>query len=548
MELGVLVLAFFMLIFGTINTLATKWQDMVVVGEKPDGDPQYFQHPAVQSAMMFLGELLCLIPYALSFLIKQANEDKDEASRTGGISHRRRQAHSWKAILAFSVPAICDACATTLLNVGLFYTYASSYQMLRGTLVFFAGLLTIVLLKRRLHIHNWLGMCLIVAGAALVGVASLIENDFDPYDPDYPGYDDDSTPRLGSAVGGDQIVSRLLFMGRRGLKSILVGGSQRVGTPGDSASKPVLGNLLVVVAQVAAATQFIIEEKFLTTYRVPALLAVGLEGFWGLLICAAACPLLSAVEVNGRAIDSFPDALREIRASSVLMMSASASIVSIALFNSFGLKVTKRLSGAARAAIDASRTLFIWFISLYLGWEPTHPPMRIMLQVVGFVVLLSGTSLYNELLRSCLPAPSYSPIAAGLQEPLAPSRRQQPPPGSGVIHAPRRAAPIRVDSYTMARSMRMPPQALSPHSLSSVRFQRSMFRNDFSFQSMPANSFNSPSSAGATLRWSESGTLEEQPLLQEGEVSPGGVTPGGSLHGPSGTTQLRLQSGDTDAT
>lgn len=47
--------------------------------------------------------------------------------------------------------------------------------MLRGTLVFFAGLLTIVILKRRLYLHNWMvrwkrgwgwGHCCSVAPAA----------------------------------------------------------------------------------------------------------------------------------------------------------------------------------------------------------------------------------------------------------------------------------------------------------------------------------------------------------------------------------------------
>jgi hypothetical protein len=60
--------------------------------------------------------------------------------------------------------------------------------------------------------------------------------------------------------------------------------------------------------------------------------------------------------------------------------------------------VTKSLSGAARATIDACRTLFIWLYALHAGWEQFH-----LLQVVGFVVLISGTSLYNEILKSCLP-------------------------------------------------------------------------------------------------------------------------------------------------
>lgn len=60
--------------------------------------------------------------------------------------------------------------------------------------------------------------------------------------------------------------------------------------------------------------------------------------------------------------------------------------------------VTKSLSGAARATIDACRTMFIWLYALHAGWESFH-----MLQVLGFVVLISGTSLYNEILKSCLP-------------------------------------------------------------------------------------------------------------------------------------------------
>ena len=38
-------------------------------------------------------------------------------------------------------------------------------------MVVFAGLLTIVILKRRLHLHHWMGIILIVAGAAIVGAS-----------------------------------------------------------------------------------------------------------------------------------------------------------------------------------------------------------------------------------------------------------------------------------------------------------------------------------------------------------------------------------------
>ena len=81
----------------------------------------------------------------------------------------------------------------------------------------------------------------------------------------------------------------------------------------DKARDPVLGDILVVVAQMAAALQFIIEEKYLAKYRVPALLGVGLEGMWGLLLSAIALPILSIVKgSDGMAIDSLVTAFKEI--------------------------------------------------------------------------------------------------------------------------------------------------------------------------------------------------------------------------------------------
>ena len=52
--------------------------------------------------------------------------------------------------------------------------YASVFQMLRGTMVVFAGLLTIVILRRTLHLHHWMGIILILAGATLVGTSRYL--------------------------------------------------------------------------------------------------------------------------------------------------------------------------------------------------------------------------------------------------------------------------------------------------------------------------------------------------------------------------------------
>eukprot|EP00884_Botryococcus_braunii_P021063 jgi/Botrbrau1/7640/Bobra.0159s0086.1 len=452
----IVFLAAGMLLTGSLNTIATKFQDITVTGFTPSGEKVFFQHPAAQSAFMFLGEFLCLIPFLLSFW---SNRRSGKPSELAGSFHAETPVHMMKTFLSFSLPAICDAGATTLLNIGLFYTYASTFQMLRGTLVVFAGFLTIIILKRQLHTHHWLGIVLITAGAALVGASSIL------YDPDMiPTPPPSSLPLLPNGS-----LQRKLLM----LES--TGGPKGGASGADAARNPALGDMLVVVAQLAAATQFIVEEKYLAKYRVPALLAVGLEGFWGLVICCIALPLLSVVKgPNGLPLDSAPQALREIMASPQLQLSTIGSVVSIAFFNFFGISVTKSLSGAARATIDAVRTLLVWMVSLLIGWEHFHA-----LQVVGFVVLISGSSLYNELIRGCLPAPPPC-RPSDQEEPLLGRRRPRTPPppsyatsgpyptGSAGRPPPRQPSHARAIAYTLARSMRLYPTALSPHSLAST--------------------------------------------------------------------------------
>ena len=81
---------------------------------RTDGTPIFFKHPALQSCFMFIGEAFCLIPYFILRWRKAGRSDKPKRPMPRGYYVRRT--------LAFAIPALCDATATTLLNVGLFYT------------------------------------------------------------------------------------------------------------------------------------------------------------------------------------------------------------------------------------------------------------------------------------------------------------------------------------------------------------------------------------------------------------------------------------------
>ncbi|PNH11378.1 Transmembrane protein C2orf18 [Tetrabaena socialis] len=107
--------------------------------------------------------------------------------------------------------------------------FASTYQMLRGTLVIFAGFFTVLLLRRPLYSHHWLGMALIVGGAALVGAASVLSAH--------------GAPAEGGPAGLAEGARRLVYGLLRGEPGV------------DAASAPLFGDLCVVAAQAFTALQ-----------------------------------------------------------------------------------------------------------------------------------------------------------------------------------------------------------------------------------------------------------------------------------------------------
>merc|ERR1711892_343083 len=149
---------------GSLNTIFVKLAD-----EERSVDSEnynsWFNHPFPQAASMFLGEMCCMLVYfAYSAIRKEKTEDVAE----GAIKFQNPR-HGY----LFIIPAMCDMVATSMMYVGLTYTSASSFQIFRGSLIIFTGLLTVLWLRKRLEWFKWVGMFVILGGLAMVGVGDL---------------------------------------------------------------------------------------------------------------------------------------------------------------------------------------------------------------------------------------------------------------------------------------------------------------------------------------------------------------------------------------
>lgn len=324
-----IALAVGMLFFGTINTIASKFQDTFEVVGLHGEKPHKFEHPAVQTLCMFMGETLCLIAFFVTVYRAKNREYTPIVEQTAPKF----------PIWTFLIPAMCDMTGSTLMYIGLVLTYPSVYQMLRGMIVVFTGLFSYFFLKRVLYLYHWLAMAAIIVGTLLVGLSSVL---------------------FGSHSG---------------------------------APNPLLGDVLVVIAQLVAATQMVVEEKFVGKYNVPPLQVVGSEGIWGVAVTSVILFVLYWIPPVRR-IDNSVDAILQIYHGHLLLVALLVSIFSIAFFNFFGISVTKQLSATHRTTIDATRVFLVWIFSLIIGWEHF-----VWLQLVGFVILLFGTGLFNEIFR-----------------------------------------------------------------------------------------------------------------------------------------------------
>ncbi|KAM9840415.1 solute carrier family 35 member F6 [Aulostomus maculatus] len=344
-----LFLAGLMLITGSINTLSAKWADIFSAKGCRDDPVHVFSHPFLQAVGMFLGELSCLAVFYI--LLCHDRRSPDPKMNPG---------QSFNPLLFFP-PAMCDMLATSIMYVALNMTSASSFQMLRGAVIIFTGLLSVAFLGRRLATSQWIGILITILGLVIVGLADFLSGN------------KDNNHKLSDIITGD---------------------------------------LLIIMAQVIVSVQVVLEEKLVYRHDVHPLRAVGTEGFFGFIVLSLLLIPMYFIYVGNfsdnprHVLEDALDAFCQIGHQPLILLALLGNTVSIAFFNFAGISVTKEISATTRMVLDSLRTLVIWVVSLGLGWEQFHG-----LQVLGFLVLLLGTGLYNGLHRPLL---ARIPCCAGM--------------------------------------------------------------------------------------------------------------------------------------
>lgn len=394
-----------------------RLQDLQCVANCDSSDPseiRRFSMPVIQTAQMFIGEAACWLVVFGHYLYKryisrpssplfaggytavdehdsgiESDEEEDQDRMDGSFSaleavnpvlkslvpnaDDRKELVGWRVIL-LALPACCDIAGTTLMNVGLLFVAASIYQMTRGALVLFVGLFSVIFLHRKLYLYQWSALLIVVLGVAVVGLAGAIA----------PNPQAQPEPKSTVEAG--------LLFARAAVEDI------KIAARSTDALWTVIGVLMIALAQIFTATQYVLEEWILEQYALEPLKVVGWEGLFGFIVTVIGMIILHLVvgrtEQGRNGYFDAEEGWQEMAHNKAIAVSSVLIMISIGGFNFFGLSVTRTVSATARSTIDTCRTLFIWIVSLGLGWETFK-----WLQILGFALLVYGTFLFNDIVR-----------------------------------------------------------------------------------------------------------------------------------------------------
>ncbi len=343
-----------MLLTGSINTIANKLQQNTI-----SLGISYSHHQKFITFCMFHGEVVCLIIY---YFIQGRKKEEKKIKQDDSIDTEKKTIKKipQPKFYYFLFPAFFDFLASTSTSISLTYLAPSIYQMFRGAIIIFTCLGSIIFLKSKYYRHHVLGIIIVIIGLLIVGLNAIFNN------------------------------------------------------TGNSSEHPLAGIILVVTGQIFAASMFITEEKLLKKFNCHPLKVVGSEGCWGVCIYYIVLFIFYQLRcenwpknlkdgicienLNGELrFEDAPFAILQILCDYKLDCILLLYISSIAVFNLSGLLVTKYASSTSRTVVDTLRTILVWifFLTMPLSIKETFS----WLQLVGFIILIIGSVIYNEIVE-----------------------------------------------------------------------------------------------------------------------------------------------------
>jgi len=220
-------------------------------------------------------------------------------------------------------------------------------------------ILSIIFLKKRYYRHHWTGFLLIIIGVTIVASNAIIQSKNHPTD--------------------------------------------------STTNTQPIGVIMYLLSLVVQATQCVTEELIFRKNSCHPMECVGYEGASGIIYYLILLPIFQFIPVSNKVsnfgvLENSVEALSQCVANNTLLAMIITYPFIIAALNVSGQGIIKYSSALHRTILGQCRTIIVWVIAMILGWEKFY-----ILQLVGFVFVLAGSLLYNEIIvMPCLGFNQYT--------------------------------------------------------------------------------------------------------------------------------------------
>lgn len=325
-----------------------------IMSLKIQGTTYVFKHSMLQTFLMFLGEYLNLIVFAVPLMLNKNTLSNHFVELSTTAKLKKRSMNFTKLWAAF--PCLLDAIGSGMSITSLLLLPASVCQMLQGGQIVTTCLFSKWINNRQILRHHYAGVACSTIGFLFVGLAGYIATHGDT----------DSKYTIGGFI---------------------------------------LGVIFIIINLIFQAIQSNVEERIVTKFAIPVKRMVGLEGLFGIIwmfgvlvvLSYIPCPNSQLCEIGGYTED-VATGLRALLDQPMLVFWCCVTIFAIFFVNLNAMILIQRVSAVFRIFWSNTTTIFVWIICLLVGYEE-FKVLPFFIQLVGFSFLILGNFTYNEVIR-----------------------------------------------------------------------------------------------------------------------------------------------------
>jgi hypothetical protein len=311
-----------------------------------------FKHIISTCQEMFLGEILTvifLIVPMISTRKKQVAYFKYFLAENPVLPDRKTS-----SILFIGFGGLLDALASCLEIVSFLIIPSTICALMKNGSIIFTALFSILINKKKLLKHNWVGILIIIIGFTVITLSNLFIKE----------------PQI------HQNQNESIY----------------------------LGIILMLVSLIFSSLQIVYQEYLFLNYAVDPKRVVGSEGILGVFILTFVLIFTSIMPCQndqicniGSSFDSPGFAISRLVQEPNIMVAALVAILSSMIFNVSGATLTKLVSGIYRQMTQSLRSILVLVITWMLGMDEIEF-WSFLLEMIGLILLLLGNLIYNKMI------------------------------------------------------------------------------------------------------------------------------------------------------